>query len=203
VVADLLEAVGVDHLISVDLHTPQIEGFFHVPMDALKAVPTLCRPLRDRLPRDVVVVAPDVGRVQLATHYSQCLGSPVTVLHKRRESGAETKVTHVVGDVSGRACLIVDDMISTGGTVTESIAALLQAGARPEIFVAATHGLLIGGAREKLDHAAMREVVVSDTVRVVEQGWPKLRVVSIAPLIGEAVKRLLASDSMADLYSTN
>jgi ribose-phosphate pyrophosphokinase len=165
----------------VDLHTPQIEGFFHAPVDSLTAVPTLCRALRDRVPRDLVVVSPDVGRVAMATRYAeQCLETQVVVLHKRRVSGAETKVTHVVGEVSDRACLIVDDMISTGGTMAESITALLAAGARPEIMVAATHGLFVRDARHKLSHPAVREVFVTDTACVPEENWPQLRVISIA-----------------------
>jgi ribose-phosphate pyrophosphokinase len=201
VVADVLQVVGSGHVITVDLHTPQIEGFFHAPVDSLSAVPTLCQALRDRLPADVVLVSPDVGRVGMATRYAeQCLGAPVVVLHKRRVSGSETKVTHVVGEVSGRACLIVDDMISTGGTVAESITALLTAGARPEIMVAATHGLFVCNARKKLSHPAVREVLVTDTICVPERDWPQLRVVTIAPLIAGAVKRLMADGSFGDLY---
>ncbi|MGD9763443.1 MAG: ribose-phosphate diphosphokinase [Candidatus Binatia bacterium] len=192
-VADLLQAVGIAHLITVDLHTPQIEGFFHTPVDSLTAVPALWRALRDA-PPDLVVVSPDVGRMQLATQYAHCLGAPLVVLHKRRRSGSETEVTHVVGDVSGRACVIVDDMISTGGTAAESVAALLAARARPEIFVAATHGLLLPGAREKLDHPAIVEVLVSDSVAVRLPDWPRLRVVSIAPMIASALARLLTDD---------
>lgn len=198
VVADALEGVGIGHVITMDLHTPQIEGFFHVPVDSLTAVPTLCRALRDRVPADLVVVSPDVGRVGMATRYAEhCLGAPVAVLHKRRLSGADTEVTHVVGEVSGRACLIVDDMISTGGTVAESIVALLSAGARPEIIVAATHGLFVLDAREKLNHPAVCEVVVTDTVRGRETDWPRLRVISIAPMIAGAVRRLVADGSFA------
>jgi ribose-phosphate pyrophosphokinase len=200
VVADLLQAVGIAHVVTVDLHTPQIEGFFQAPVDSLTAVPTLCRTLRDRLPPDVVVVSPDVGRVAMATHYARCLGAPVIVLHKHRVSGTETEVTAVVGAVSGRACLIVDDMISTGGTVATSIAALLAAGARPEIVVAATHGLLLPGARETLDHPAVREIVVTDTVEIADKEWPQLRVVSVAPLIAGALERFLADGSIGDLY---
>jgi ribose-phosphate pyrophosphokinase len=200
VVADLLEAVGIAHVVTVDLHTPQIEGSFSAPVDTLTAVPTLCRALRDRLPPDLVVVSPDVGRMRMATHYAKCLGAPVIVLHKRRESGTETEVTHVVGDVSSRACLIVDDMISTGGTVAKSIRALLRAGARPEIIVAATHGLLLLGARDKLEHPTVREIFVTDTVCVAEKDWPQLHVISIAPLIAGAVERFLADGSIGDLY---
>jgi ribose-phosphate pyrophosphokinase len=201
VVADLLQVVGISHVVTVDLHTPQIEGFFHAPVDSLTAVPTLCRALRDRVPANLAVVSPDVGRVGMATRYAeQCFGASVVVLHKRRVSGSETKVTHVVGDVSGRACLIVDDMISTGGTVAESITALLNAGARPEIMVAATHGLFVLDARKKLSHPAVSELFVTDTVNPVEKDWPQLRVISIAPLIAGAVKRFLADGSLGELY---
>jgi ribose-phosphate pyrophosphokinase len=198
--ADLLEAVGIAHVVTVDLHAPQIEGFFHAPVDTLTAVPTLCGALRDRLPSDLVVVSPDAGRVSLATHYAQCLGTPVVVLHKRRESGAQTAVTHVVGDVAGRACLIVDDIISTGGTVAASVTALLQAGARPEMIVAATHGLLLPGSRDRLNHPAVREVLVTDTVARTGGEWPHLSVVSIAPLVAGALRRFLADGSIGDLY---
>ena len=200
VAADLLEAVGIAHLVTVDLHTPQIEGFFHAAVDSLTAVPTLCRAMRDRLPPDVVVVSPDVGRMAMATEYARCFGAPVVVLHKRRESGTETEITHIVGDVTRRACLIVDDMISTGGTVAESVAALLEAGARPEILVAATHGLLLPGAPDRLNHPAVREVWVTDTVAIAEQERPGLHVVSIAPLLAGALQRFLADGSIGDLY---
>ena len=161
-------------------------------MDSLTAVPTLCQALRERLPRDTVVVSPDRGRVSLATHYAQCLGAGVVVLHKRRDDGAEVEVTHVVGDVASRTCLIVDDMISTGATVAKSVKALVSRGARPEMIVAATHGLFLPGAREKLDSAAVREVFVADTVAVKEKDWTRLHVVSVAPLMAEALRRFLS-----------
>ena len=203
VIADLLEAVGIDHVVTVDLHAPQIEGFFHLPVDSLTAMPTLCRALRDRLPSDAVVVSPDAGRTRLATQYAQCLGAPVVVLHKQRESGTETHVTHVIGDVSNRPCLIVDDIISTGGTLAESVTALLNAGARPEIIIAATHGLLLQGVRDKLVDPAIREVLVTDSVSVTEQNWPQLRVASIAPLIADALERFLTDGTLGDLYKAN
>jgi ribose-phosphate pyrophosphokinase len=191
VVADLLQAVGIGHVVTVDLHTPQIEGFFHVPLDTLSAVPTLCRAFGD-LPQGVVVVSPDVGRVPLATEYARCLDVPVIVLHKRRLGGAQTEVTHIAGDVSIRACVLVDDVISTGGTVLQSVQALLEAGARPEIIVAATHGLFLPGAREKLTHPAIREIFVTDTVALKERDWPQLHVVPVAPLIAGALERSAA-----------
>ncbi|MCU1337193.1 MAG: phosphoribosylpyrophosphate synthetase [Bryobacterales bacterium] len=191
VVADLLQVVGISHVVTVDLHTPQIEGFFHAPVDSLTAVPILCEALSDRVSPDWLIVSTDVGRVQMAACYAQCLGLPVVILRKRRNSASQTEVTHIVGDVSNRSCLLVDDIVSTGGTLAESITALLKAGARPDIIIAVTHGLLLPGAREKLDHPAVREVFVTDSVGVPREGWPALHVVSIAPLIAGALERLL------------
>jgi ribose-phosphate pyrophosphokinase len=194
-VADLLQAVGIVHVIAMDLHTPQMEGFFYAPTNILTAVPPLCRVLKGRLPSDSVVVSPDAGRAQLAARYGECLGLPVVMLHKRRESAERTHVTHVVGDVKNRACVIIDDMIATGETIAESVAALLEGGARPEFMVAATHGLFLKGACEKLDHPAIRSVFVTDTIFSKQRNWAKLCVVSIAPLIGGAIKRLIPDGS--------
>ena len=198
-VAVLMQAIGIDHVVTVDVHAPQIEGFFQVPVDNLTAVGALSHALRERLPEGTVVVSPDAGRVPMATEFAHRLQTSVVVLHKRRESGTETEVTHLVGDVRDRACLIVDDMISTGGTIAKSIRALLEAGALPEITVAATHGLFLQGARERLTQRAVRQVLVADTVPIDEQTWPQLRVVSVAPLIAAAIRRFLADGSLSDL----
>lgn len=120
--------------------------------------------------------------------YAECLGLPVVIQHKRRKSGGETEVTHMVGDVETRACLIVDDVISTGGTIAQSVQALLEAGARPEIVVAATHALLLPGARQRLSHPAIKEVFVTDTVAVEESDQPRLHVESAGPLIAPALE---------------
>jgi ribose-phosphate pyrophosphokinase len=198
-VAQLMQAAGINHVITLDLHAAQIEGFFQIPVDSLTAVPTFCHALRDRLPAGVVVVSPDTGRVAVATDYAHRLRSSVAILHKRRSSGTETAVTHVVGDVRDRSCLIIDDMISTGGTIARAIEALLAAGARPEIIVAASHGLFVGEARAQLSHRAIREVYVTDSV-IVDRSWPRLRVVPIAPLFAEAIRRLHAGGSLQDLF---
>ena len=190
-VARLMETAGVDHIVTFDLHAAQIEGFFHIPVDELTAVSTLCRALQGRLSPGTVVVSPDAGRVALATDYSQRLGTPVVILHKRRASGTETEVTHVAGDVRGRPCLIIDDMISTGGTIARAVEALLAAGAQPEMTIAATHGLLVGGARANLGHEAVRRVFVTDTVTAGDPSWPLLQVVSIAPLLAATIRRIL------------
>jgi ribose-phosphate pyrophosphokinase len=199
-VAYLLEAVGASHVVTVDLHSAQIEGFFHIPVDGLTAVPTLTDAVRQHLPQDLVVVSPDEGRVKMAAQYAQRLNSTVAVLHKRRETATKTRVTHVVGDVRDKACLIIDDMISTGGTIAAAIEALLAAGARPEIVVAATHGPLLESARQMLSHEGIRALFVTDTIAPVIRGWPKLQVVTMAPVIASAIRRLLASESLGNLY---
>lgn len=198
--ATCLQALGAAHVVTVDLHASQIEGFFQVPVDNLTAEPTLCEALRARLPGGAVVVAPDEGAVKLATRYARRLGRRVVVVHKERESGEETHVTQVVGEVRGSPCLIVDDMISTGGTIRESVEALLAAGALPEIIVAATHGLFTGAARETLAHPAIREVFVTDTVSPRFSDWPALRVVSLAPLLAAAMQRFTGNGSISDLF---
>ncbi len=199
-VARLMETAGVDQVLTLDLHASQIEGFFHIPVDSLTAVPTLCQAVRDRLGVGVVVVSPDTGRVPMASEYAHRLGTSVVVLHKRRASGTETEVTHVVGDVRDRPCLVIDDMISTGGTIARAVEALVAAGARPEIVVAATHGLFVGESRAKLNHEAIREVFVTDSVALNDPSWPHLHVVSVAPLIAGAIRRLLSDQSLGDLY---
>lgn len=200
VVADVLSAVGVGHVIAVDLHVAQIEGFFRVPVDNLTAVPTLCERIRRDVPADATIVSPDAGAIHLANEYAHRLGGTVVVLHKRRETGASTRVTHVVGDVRDRPCLIVDDMITTGGTVAEAVTALLHAGARPEVTVAATHGLFVEDARRKLSHPAVRRIVVTDSVAVDPSAWPGLEVVPLGPLLAGALQRLMAHGSFSDLY---
>ena len=188
-VAEMFEAVGVRHVITVDVHSPQVEGFFRVPFDNLSADEILADALRGGLPEDVVVVSPDAGRVSTATRFAQALKTDVVVLQKRRTSGTETEVTHIVGDVGGRACLIIDDMISTGGTIAKSIEALEGAGARPHFVIAATHGLLVGEARRNLSMGSVKEIVVTDTVPVETSGWEHLRVVSVAPLVAGAIRK--------------
>jgi ribose-phosphate pyrophosphokinase len=199
-VAVILQAVGVDRVVTLDLHAPQIEGFFQIPVDCLTAVPTFCEALRDRLPSDVVIVSPDTGRVKMATQYAQRLNTDVVILHKQRESGTQTEVTRVVGEVRDRSCLIIDDMVSTGGTIAKSVDALLEAGARPNINVAITHGLFLEGAESKLSHEGIQAVFATDTVSTQGKDWSHLHIVSIAPLLAAAIERFAANGSLSDLF---
>ncbi len=198
--ADLFKTIGIDHVLAVALHAAQIEGFFHIPVDNLTAVPTLCEELRGKLAEGTVVVAPDAGAVHLAGEYAHRLNTSVVLLHKRRESGTSARVTHLVGEVRDRACLIVDDMISTGGTVAEAIEALLRAGARRDITIAATHGLFVQDAQRKLAIPGVHKVLVTDTVPVKQKAWVELHVVSVAPLIASALNRLVSHETFGDLY---
>jgi ribose-phosphate pyrophosphokinase len=190
-VADLLQTAGTDHVITVDLHASQIEGFFRVPVDNLSAVCALCDGLKQRLPAGTVVVSPDAGRLKTATTYAERLDTSVVLLHKTRESGAKAHVTHLVGDVHGRPCLVVDDMISTGGTIAEAVEKLVAMGARPGIAVAATHGLFLPGAQAKLETQAIGDIFVTDTIEQRTSEWPRLHVVSVAPLLADALRRVI------------
>jgi ribose-phosphate pyrophosphokinase len=195
----LMRAAGIDHVVTLDLHTVQIEGFFPGPFDTLTAVPTLCAALKPELPAAATVVSPDAGRVKLATEYAARLDLPLAVLHKRRESGTSTHVTHLVGEVEGRTCVIIDDMISTGGTLVESVQALREAGAAG-FRVVATHALLMRNALERLADAGVERVFVTDTVPPREDPRGILRVVSIAPLLSSALRHLVQDESLEELF---
>ena len=211
-VAEVLQAVDINHIVTFDLHTPQIEGFFHIPVDSLTAVPILCQALQKQLPPEVVVVSPDTGRVKMATDYAQRLDSSVIILHKHRKSGTETEVTRIVGDVRDRPCLIIDDMISTGGTMAQGIMALLEAGARPDITIAATHGLFTGNARDRLSQDCIRAIFVTDTIlpqdshkssQEYAQSYSQLHPLHVtagAPPIATAIQRFQANGSISDLF---
>ncbi|WP_420128906.1 ribose-phosphate diphosphokinase [Longimicrobium sp.] len=198
-VALLMRAAGIDHVVTLDLHTDQVEGFFPGPFDTLTAVPTLCAALGTELPADAVVVSPDAGRVKLATEYATRLDRPLAVLHKRRETGTRTQVTHLVGEVEGRTCLIIDDMISTGGTLVESVVALREAGAA-SFLVSATHGLLLRNAVDRLADAGVERLFVTDTVPPCEDRRGIVRVVSVAPLLAHALRQLTRDRSLQELF---
>jgi ribose-phosphate pyrophosphokinase len=199
-VARLLQAVGLDHLVTVDLHAAQVEGFFDLPVDNLTAVPSICDALKHRLSPEAVVVSPDEGRIKMAGEFARILGRPMAVLHKQREGGREPKVIQVIGEVRDRPCLIIDDMITTGKTVSQAIAALLKAGAQPSFTAAATHGLLVENARRQLNHDAVQEIFVTDTVPPHQDAWKTLRVLGMAPLLAAAIQRLAARESISDLF---
>lgn len=201
-VADLLEAVGVHEVITVDLHAAQIEGFFRIPVESLTAVSALLPAVRRMIGPDTVVVSADAGRVRMATKFAEALGRPLVVIHKRRRSGSDTEVACVAGDVRDRPCLIVDDMIATGETVAEDARGLREAGARGEIVVAATHGLFLPGAGARMAAAGVAAVVVTDTLAVPHADVPGLEVISIAPLVAAAILQMVVAKMPADAAAT-
>ena len=190
VVADLIGAVRADRVLVVDPHTAGLEALAGIPLDAVSAVPLLAAALTPLLPVDAVVVAPDLGAVKLAERYAALLGLPTAIVRKHRLSGTEVRAEEVVGDVEGHAPVIVDDMISTGGTICEAMRALVERGARRSLLVAATHGLFVGGAAQRLRELPFEHLVVTDTVPLIA-GFPvPVHVASIEQLIADAIRRL-------------
>lgn len=199
-VADLLAAAGVDHVVSLDLHTPAIQGFFHICMDHLTTVPLLSSYLASRPRKHGVVVAPDVGRVKLADRYAEMLGMPLVVLHKRRPRPEVATAKVVVGDVRGASPIIIDDIIATGGTILECVESLLEAGARPDIRVAVVHPLLTDRATERLSHPAISEIIVTDSVPVPpEKQLERMTILSIADLLTRAIRGLHENESLSEI----
>jgi ribose-phosphate pyrophosphokinase len=190
-VARLVETAGVDHVVAVELHAPQVEGFFSCPVDVLSATPVLASLLVGRVDPDTVVVSPDVGRIAMAAEVAETLGLSSAVLEKRREDGMATRILGVIGDVRGRPCLIVDDILATGETVVRAIDALRVSGARAPTDVAVVHALVVGDAARRLAAAGVHEVLTTDTVCRPDIEEPRVRIGSVAPLIGSALARLL------------
>lgn len=202
-VADLFKAAGADRLMAVDLHTAQIQGFFDGPVDHLWALPVLATHIQENYDtRQMTVVSPDAGRVRVADVWSDKLGASLAIIHKRRDPDVanQVKVHEVVGDVEGRTCLIVDDMIDTAGTITQASDALLDAGAA-EVLVAATHAVLSGPAVDRLKNSRIREVVVTNTLPISDEAqFDRLTVLSIAPLIARAIREVFEDGSVTSLF---
>jgi ribose-phosphate pyrophosphokinase len=205
--ADMLTVAGADRLVSVDLHTGQIQGFFDGPVDHLTAVPLLADYLAREVEGDVVVVSPDAGGLKLARRYANCLGdanveSDLAFIDKRRPKGTHNvaEATDVVGNVSGGVCVLVDDMIDTAGTIVSAANLLMDRGAR-EVWVAATHAVLSGPAVDRLKNAPVQQVVVTNTLPIPDdKRFDTLQVLSIAPIIAEALDAVFADTSVSEIF---
>jgi ribose-phosphate pyrophosphokinase len=201
--ADLFATAGADRLMSVDLHTAQIQGFFDGPVDHLFALPILAAHVGRTVDRSkITVISPDAGRVRVAERWTDILGAPLAIIHKRRDPDVpnEAKVLEVVGDVKGRICVVVDDMIDTGGTIVKASEALFENGAE-DVIVTATHGVLSPPAAQRLQDSRIREVVVTDTLPIpLENRFSNLTVLPIAPLIARAIKEVFDEGSVASLF---
>ena len=206
-IADLFKTAGADRLMSVDLHTAQIQGFFDGPVDHLWAMPILVDYVRTRVDVDnVTVVSPDAGRIRVAEIWASKLGGgPLAFVHKTRDVTRpnQSVANRVVGDVQGRDCVLVDDLIDTGGTIAEAVKVIMAAGAK-SVTVAATHGVLSGPAAKRLTECGAREVVVTDTLPIEDdRRFPNLKVLSIAPLLASAINEVHSDGSVTSLFDGN
>jgi ribose-phosphate pyrophosphokinase len=202
VVADILGTSAIERLIAVDLHSAAMEGVLPFPLEHLTAVPALAEAVRaGRSDGAGVVVAPDLGATKLSEQYATLLDLPVAIVHKTRLSGDSVMVRRITGEVREQSPIIVDDIISTGGTIEAAVAAVLQAGARPEVTVVATHALLVGPALERLARLPLRRLVMTDSVRLPEELSLPHEVVSLAPLLATVIQRLHAGESLNDLIA--
>ncbi len=201
--ADLFVTAGADRLITVDLHTSQIQGFFDGPVDHLFALPLLAAHVSERVDRSrITVVSPDAGRVRVAEKWTDVLGAPLAIIHKRRDPllPNQVRVLEVVGDVKDRVCVLVDDMIDTGGTVVKAAETLFDNGAA-DVIVAATHGILSPPAAQRLRDSRISEVVVTNTLPIPpEHEFEKLTVLSIAPLLAKAIYEVFTDGSVTSMF---
>jgi len=206
-VADMLKTAGADRIMSVDLHTAQIQGFFDGPVDHLWAMPVLVDYVRTRVDlSNVAVVSPDAGRIRVAEQWAAKLGGcPLAFVHKTRDVTRPNQAVanRVVGDVEGRDCVLVDDLIDTGGTIAEAVKVVMDGGAR-SVTVAATHGVLSDPAAQRLQECGATEVVVTDTLPIAhEKRFEKLTVLSIAPLVARAIREVFDDGSVTSLFDGN
>jgi ribose-phosphate pyrophosphokinase len=203
VVANMFAAVGTDRLMSVDLHSGQIQGFSDRPFDHLTAMPVLIEWVRDNLPvEDLVVVSPDAGGVKVAERYRNALGADLAIVHKRRVKGVKNTVEamEIAGEVEGRCCILIDDMIDTGGTLVAAAEQLASRGAS-EIYAAATHGVLSGPAIDRIKNSAITKVVVTNTLPLPpEKQIDKIEVLSIAKILAETIDAVFEDKSVGEIF---
>jgi ribose-phosphate pyrophosphokinase len=203
-VADLLETAGATRVVSMDMHAGQIQGFFNVPFDHLYAAPVLVEHMRKRFDgasQDVVIVSPDAGGVERARAYSKRLGSTLGIVDKRRTKPNVAEIMNVIGEVQGKVAVLLDDMIDTAGTLTAAANALMDKGAT-KVYAYATHAVLSGPAVDRIMKSAIEEVVVTDTIQLAPHAaaCPKIRSLSVAGLLAEAMRRIHSADSLSSLF---
>lgn len=200
-IADLLKTAGADRVTTMDLHADAIQGFFDVPVDHLTALPLLITQIRKKNLENVIVVSPDEGRVKKARQVANALAAPLAVGYKYHPAHNVAEVSHIAGDVEGRIPIIIEDMIASGSSISEAVEMLLAHGAQPEIYVACTHGLFTGKAKQTLERPEIREIISTNTVPYdPERGPGNVQIVDVAPLFGEAIRRLRANESISALF---
>lgn len=199
-VANLIVAAGADRVIAIDFHQHQIQGFFDIPVDHLYAAPVFTRYFQDLGLDNLVVVAPDVGSAKMARGYARRLDATFAIIDKRRPQQNMSEVLHVVGEVKGMNCLVVDDMVDTAGTLTNAVHALKDRGAA-RVYAATTHALLSGPAVERLSNAPLEEMVVTNTIHIPEEKrFEKLKILSVADLLSKAIDHVHSNESVSQLF---
>lgn len=200
VAADLIESMGPNRLLTMDLHADQIQGFFKVPVDHLYAAPVFVKYLNEKKLQDPVVVSPDSGGVERARFLARQIGAGLAIIDKRRPRANESEVMHVIGDVKDRNCILFDDMIDTGGTITKAAAALKENGAT-SVMAAATHAVLSGPAVDRLKESSIDEVIFTNSIQLPEaKRIEKITQLSVAGLVGEAIRRIHNEESVSSLF---
>jgi ribose-phosphate pyrophosphokinase len=198
--ANMVTTAGADRVLAVDFHQHQLQGFFDIPVDHLYAAPVLTRYFREKGLHRPVIVAPDVGAAKMARGFAKRLDATIGIIDKRRPTANVAEVLHVIGDVDGRDCLLADDLIDTGGTMTEAVVALKARGAR-DVYCCATHALFSGPAVERFRGSPVKEVVVTNTIAIPEEkSFPQLTVLSVGNLIAQAVRYTHSNESVSSLF---
>jgi len=199
-VANLIASAGADRVLTVDLHASQIQGFFDIPVDHLYAAPAMLRYYEARGLTNLTVVAPDVGSIKMARAYAKHLGAGLAIVDKRRTSPNSVEIGYVIGDVKGKNVLMVEDMIATGTSLCEACSILKKNGAL-DVYVAATHPVFCSDAFDKLDRSRFAEITVTDTIPLPEEKPDNVKVVSLAPMLAEAIKRIHTNESVSSLFN--
>ncbi|EFI41470.1 ribose-phosphate pyrophosphokinase [Peptoniphilus sp. oral taxon 386] len=200
-VADLVTVAGADRVVAMDLHAGQIQGYFNIPVDHLTAVPYLARYFKDIVKKeDFVVVSPDLGGVTRTRKFANELNLPIAIIEKRRPKPNVSEVMNIIGDIKGKNCILVDDIVDTAGTICQAAEALKKKGAK-KVYGCATHGVLSGPAIERLSGSVMEKFIITDTIELKEeQKVEKLEVVSVAPLFASAIKRINSNTSISEMF---
>jgi len=202
-VANLLEVAGAHRILTVDLHAGQIQGFFDIPVDNLYAKPVMLDYIKNKYKDDnIIIISPDAGGVERARAFAKPIHADLAIIDKRRAKANECEVMNIVGDVKGKVCMLVDDIIDTAGTLANASRALMEAGAS-KVAACCTHGILSGPAIDRLNSSPIDELIVTDTVPLRGQavGNPKIKVITVAPLLAEAIRRIYTNDSVSALFT--
>ena len=203
VMADLIESMGPNRMLCMDLHADQIQGFFHIPVDHLYAAPVFVEYIKEKNLAEPVVVSPDSGGVERARFLARQIGAGLAIIDKRRPQANVSEVMHVIGDVEGKTCILYDDMIDTAGTITKAASALKNNGAS-SVMACATHAVLSGPAIDRLQDSNIDEIILSNSIELpAEKQIPKIKVLSVAALYGEAIRRIHNEESVSSLFLAN